>query len=89
MSESLSVNGGSEQKPVGTNFEYAHYLRQDRRWYMLRRAAQIRSRGWCEICGRRAGQELAHLTYVRVFHELLTDVLWTCVRCHRELDSRA
>jgi hypothetical protein len=88
MSEGLPVNGGSEQKSIGTNYTYAHYLRQDRRWHTLRRAAQIRSQGWCEICGRRAGQELAHLTYVRVFHELLTDVLWTCVRCHRELDNR-
>jgi hypothetical protein len=88
MSEGLPVNGGDGQKAIGTNYTYAHYLRQDRRWHTLRRAAQIRSQGWCEICGQRAGQELAHLTYVRVFHELLTDVLWACVRCHRALDDR-
>jgi hypothetical protein len=88
MSESLPVNGGDGQKSIGANYTHAHYLRQDRRAQMLRRASQIRSHGWCEICGQRAGQELAHLTYVRVFHELLTDVLWTCVGCHRELDNR-
>jgi hypothetical protein len=41
----------------------------------------------CEICLRRRGTECAHLTYERLFNERLTDVLWVCVRCHRELDS--
>jgi hypothetical protein len=47
----------------------------------------MRAKGKCEICLRAAGQECAHLTYERLFNERMTDLLWLCQRCHRELDA--
>jgi hypothetical protein len=87
MSAGLPINGGNGQKSTATNPEYARYL-QSPRWRMLARAVRIRAKGKCEICWRRDGEECAHLTYERVFNERMTDVLWVCKWCHRELDSR-
>ena len=86
MSTGLSVNGGSEQKSTETNPEYARYL-QSPRWRTLARAVRMRAKGKCEICLRRDGEEVAHLTYARIFHELLTDLLCVCRPCHCELDD--
>ncbi len=74
-------------KDRDTNPEYTAY-RQSERWEKLRRAASLRANGKCEICLRKDGRELAHLTYERIFNERLTDVLWVCVPCHRSLDGR-
>jgi hypothetical protein len=66
--------------------EYASYL-QSQRWRTLSRAVRIRARGKCEICLRANGEECAHLTYERIFNERMTDLLWVCRRCHRDLDA--
>lgn len=70
----------------GSNPEYNEYLRSER-WKILSRAVQMRARGKCEICKRADGRECAHLTYDRVFNEPMSDLLWLCVRCHRDLDT--
>jgi hypothetical protein len=67
--------------------EYERYTRQSRRWRAMRLAVQMRAKNKCQICLRANGEEVAHLTYERVFNELITDLLWVCVRCHRELDK--
>jgi hypothetical protein len=87
MSEGLPVNGGNGHRSTETNPEYARYL-QSPRWRNLALAIRLRAKGKCEICLRWDGEEAAHLTYERVFNERMTDVLWVCKRCHRELDSR-
>jgi hypothetical protein len=66
--------------------EYLHYL-ESARWRNLSRAVRRRARGMCEICLRADGQECAHLTYERIFNERMTDLLWLCKKCHRELDN--
>ena len=70
-----------------SNPEYTAY-RQSTRWQKLRRAASLRAQDKCEICLRREGCELAHLTYDRIFNERLSDVIWVCADCHRKLDGR-
>ena len=67
--------------------EYMRYL-QSPRWRTLARAVRMRAKGKCEICLRADGEECAHLTYDRIFNELMTDLLWLCKNCHRELDER-
>ena len=67
--------------------EYRCYL-QSQRWRTLAYAVRMRAKGKCEICLRANGEECAHLTYERIFHELITDLLWVCKKCHRELDNR-
>jgi hypothetical protein len=66
--------------------EYERYL-QSSRWRNLALAVRMRAKGKCEICLRADGEECAHLTYARVFHELITDLLWVCKKCHRDLDN--
>ena len=66
--------------------EYQRYL-QSQRWHTLARAVRMRAKGKCEICLRANGEECAHLTYDRIFNELITDLLWVCKKCYRELDS--
>ena len=66
--------------------EYERYL-QSPRWRTLARAVCMRAKGKCEICRREDGQECGHLTYERIFHELMTDLLWLCRGCHRKLDE--
>ena len=87
MSTGQSLNGGGDQKSTETNPEYARYL-QSPRWRMLARAVPMRAKGKCEICWRRDGIEVAHLTYERIFNERISDLLYVCIPCHRELDSR-
>lgn len=79
----------NHEKSNGTqpNPEYAAYRETDR-WKNLRRAVMLRAKRKCEICRRRDGTDLAHLTYDRMFNELMTDVLWLCRACHRQLDGR-
>src|SRR2546430_16166607 len=69
-----------------SNYEYLRYL-QSQRWRTLARAVRMRAKGKCEICQRANGEECAHLTYDRIFNELMTDLLWVCKKCHRELDN--
>lgn len=79
----------TELRPVPqrqTNQEYLEYL-QSQRWRTLARAVKLRANGKCEICRRADGVDCAHLTYDRIFHEPLSDLLWLCRRCHRALDE--
>jgi len=81
----------SSVRPVSAacdpNPEYTLYL-QSERWRKLRIATFLRAKGKCEICRRADAREVAHLTYDRIFNELLTDVIACCKPCHREMDSR-
>jgi ribosomal protein L37AE/L43A len=66
--------------------EYARYL-ESARWRNLALAVRLRAKNKCEICRRADGVECAHLTYDRIFHEPIDDLLWLCRKCHRELDQ--
>lgn len=81
--------GVTDLKPTTrreSNQEYINYL-QSQRWRTLARAVKLRAKGKCEICRRADGVECAHLTYDRIFNEPLSDLLWLCRRCHRDLDQ--
>ena len=68
------------------NPEYLRYL-ESQRWRKLARAAKLRAKEKCEICRRADGHHCAHLTYDRIFNEPLSDLLWLCSKCHRDLDE--
>ena len=84
MGDVRAIPGNAGKSP--SNPEYEAYL-QSARWRKLRRAVRMRAKGKCEICRRWAGVECAHLTYERIFHEPMEDLLWVCKKCHRELDE--
>jgi hypothetical protein len=56
---------------------------RERRDHILQRANQT-----CEKCQRRRATEVHHLTYVRVFQELPSDLLALCRQCHAEIHWR-
>jgi len=66
---------------------YHRYLGQDfwreRREHILKPA-----NGKCEKCGQRPPTEVHHLTYIRVFQELPSDLLAVCRQCHAEIHWR-
>ena len=42
----------------------------------------------CEKCGKRRATEVHHLTYLRVFNELPSDLMALCRQCHAEVHWR-
>ena len=79
----IKLDGSDEARDK----QYEQY-RNSLRWKKLRRARMLRAKNRCEICFRADGRELAHLTYERIYRELLDDVLWVCRWCHAALDER-
>ena len=56
---------------------------RERREHILQRADYT-----CEKCGQRPATEVHHLTYIRVFQELPSDLLAVCRQCHAEIHWR-
>jgi hypothetical protein len=56
---------------------------RERREHILQRANYT-----CEKCGKRPATEVHHLTYIRVFQELPSDLLALCKQCHYEIHWR-
>ena len=52
-------------------------------WQALREQVKERSGGWCEWCRWRRARDVHHLTYVRLYRELLEDLMHLCRFCHR------
>ena len=42
----------------------------------------------CEVCRERPATEVHHVTYIRVFNELPTDLMAICRKCHAEIHDR-
>ena len=67
---------------------YKRYLRTQN-WQKLRFEVLKRSGGKCERCGYQPwkpnGLQIHHLTYDRVGHESLEDLIAICPRCHMEI----
>lgn len=53
-------------------------------WAQIRRDARELSGGRCEMC-RGPGEEVHHLTYERLGHETLDDVMVVCFDCHEQI----
>ena len=61
--------------------KYAEYL-QSEAWATKRSKIMTRARGVCEGCGERQATQVHHLTYARVFNEMLFDLVAVCDDCH-------
>ena len=66
-------------------FDYQCYL-ASREWGLLKRAIRERADGGCERCVNEM-EEVHHLTYERIGHEELTDLLGVCHGCHLYLSG--
>jgi hypothetical protein len=54
-------------------------------WADKHRCAMERASYVCQRCYKEPATEVHHLTYVRVFNELATDLLPVCSACHRTI----
>jgi hypothetical protein len=61
---------------------YHSHLQSDY-WHALRQKALRRDKWLCQGCLECAAEEIHHLTYERLGHELLCDVVSLCIDCHR------
>lgn len=63
------------------DFDYPRYL-ASREWSLLREQVRERSGDKCEHCRVAPQQAVHHLTYERIGHEDLSDLLTVCNPCH-------
>jgi 5-methylcytosine-specific restriction endonuclease McrA len=56
---------------------------RERREHILQRANYT-----CEKCRKRPATQVHHLTYIRVFQELPSDLVALCRQCHSEIHWR-
>jgi hypothetical protein len=54
-------------------------------WRERRERCMKRAKGTCEWCKKRRATQVHHLTYMRVFNELPTDLVALCDPCHRNV----
>jgi len=57
-------------------------------WAEKRRCAMERANYICQRCHKAPATEVHHLTYVRVFNELASDLLPVCSACHGTIHHR-
>ena len=65
---------------------YAAY-RQSDAWH-AKRTKVLRRDPICTACGKAPSEQAHHLTYDRIFHEPLFDLVGVCRPCHTELHRR-
>lgn len=63
------------------NFDYQTYL-ASREWALKREQVRERSENRCEHCQVNPQQAVHHLTYARIGHENLDDLMAVCDACH-------
>lgn len=51
-------------------------------WGRLKRTVRLRAGGVCENCCHSDATETHHLTYARLYHEDLDDLIAVCHQCH-------
>jgi hypothetical protein len=62
--------------------EYDAYLSTPE-WHEKREKALARDRYLCQGCLERQAVHVHHLTYQRLFHELICDLVSLCMECHQ------
>ena len=67
----------------GRSAEYERYMGSTA-WRALRRRVVARDQGRCVGCGARGALQVHHLTYQRLGHEDLADLVTLCAGCHEQ-----
>lgn len=66
---------------------YRKYLKTTA-WENKRCQVMVRDLCLCQDCGSNRHLEVHHLTYVRVGHELLDDLITLCKNCHNKAHNK-
>lgn len=69
--------------PDGDEKRKAYYC--SREWSLKKASVRQRSKGTCERCKHGKAVHCHHLTYARLYAELLTDLMDVCEGCHNWL----
>lgn len=64
--------------------QYARYLLSPE-WRRRRDLVMKRAGGMCEGCGVAKAAQVHHLTYCRIYEEMLFDLVAICVACHERI----
>lgn len=69
--------------------QYVAYLRSEK-WKRKRLAKGFKQNFTCERCGSycRDSFEIHHKTYIHVFREPLSDLMFLCPQCHKILEAQ-
>lgn len=74
--------------PATADFDYKRYL-ASREWALLKEELRFVHGDYCQHCCAAPYQETHHLTYARIGHEDITDLLPVCSPCHRWLSAKS
>lgn len=66
---------------------YNQYLESEE-WQQKRSMVLKRANWICEGCGKNRANQVHHLTYERVGHEMLFDLVAICKDCHESIPSK-
>ncbi len=79
--------GGILMTTRPANFDYQTYL-ASREWALLKEQVRERCDGWCEHCSAGPYQDTHHVTYERIGHEKIDDLMAVCRPCHEWLSAK-
>jgi len=79
----IDLNSLKEHVTQERKKRYAEYLLSPE-WCRLRNAVLERDY-YCRCCHVNLSVDAHHLTYVRIFHERLTDLVGVCRDCHKTI----
>ena len=85
MAQRLVTEGGFF---MSERVDYGRYL-ASREWALLKEQVRLRCWGHCERCLVGSYEETHHLTYERIGHEVLDDLLAVCRNCHEFLSGKS
>jgi len=60
---------------------------QSPEWFSLRAKVMDRAKGVCEGCGERRATQVHHMTYKRLGHEMMFDLVAVCSKCHESIHA--
>ena len=85
-------NANQKRQAKRTRFtwsQYVVYLRSEK-WKRKRLAKGFKQNFTCERCGSycKDAFEIHHKTYIHVFREPLSDLMFLCPHCHKVLEAQ-
>jgi 5-methylcytosine-specific restriction endonuclease McrA len=69
-------------------WERYHAHLDSHEWQVLRRKVFRRCNGICEGCGEQPATQVHHLSYDRMGHEMLFDLVGICEKCHKSIPNK-
>ena len=82
--QQLEYRTGREEQNEEWQERYQKHL-DSRQWMETRKRVLLRCQGICEGCRKSPAVHVHHLTYARMGHEMLFDLVGVCLDCHQSI----